>query len=241
MIDYSFTRKNTRVHRLDPRTKLFICGCGFIFVIIPLSLTASLMLVLGGLILSFLAGNLSNIRAMRYVMALIFIFSAAAWYISSGLSGLVYGINVGIRLSAAVIFGIFLLVTAPGEDILLALVRLHLPYRFCFALSTALRLFPTIIDTAYTVIEAQKMRGHDIRSGSILNRIKKHVPLIIPVLAISLRRTNLLAMALESRAFGASSSRTFLREIHFHKRDLWAALGTIAWSILLLVVNFLFV
>ncbi len=241
MIDYSFTRKNTWVHRLDPRTKLFICGCGFIFVITPLSLPSSLLLVLGGLILSFLARNFSNIWAMRYVMALIFIFSSAAWYISSGLSGLVYGINVGIRLSAAVIFGIFLLVTAPAEDILLALVRLHLPYRFCFALSTALRLFPTIIDIAYTVIEAQKMRGHDIRSGFILSRIKKHVPLIVPVLAISLRRTNLLAMALESRAFGASPSRSFLREIHFHKRDLWAALGTAAWLIMLLIVNFLLI
>jgi energy-coupling factor transport system permease protein len=70
-----------------------------------------------------------------------------------------------------------------------------------------------------TVAEAQRSRGLDTESGGPLARLRTYVPLLVPIFLHTLRNTDQLAKALESRGFGARRERTSLLTIGFHGRD----------------------
>ncbi len=94
------------------------------------------------------------------------------------------------------------------EEIAEGLVKFKVPYRGAFAFATAIRLVPMIVATSYTIIQAQKSRGLDLDSGNILQKTKKYLPLMIPTFISVIRSTNIFSMALESKGFGYSKSRT---------------------------------
>jgi energy-coupling factor transport system permease protein len=100
------------------------------------------------------------------------------------------------------------------------LVKLGLPYRFAFAISTALRLVPTIAATGSTIGQAQRSRGLDLESGNIIQRIRKNTPLLIPVFVSTIRSTNVFSMALESKGFGASPDRTYFLRLEMGRQDV---------------------
>ena len=76
--------------------------------------------------------------------------------------------------------------------------------------------------TSSTIIQAQKSRGLDLDSGSVLEKIRKHIPLVIPTLISVIRSTNVFSMALESRGFGYSPLRTNLLELRLNAGDFLA-------------------
>jgi energy-coupling factor transport system permease protein len=110
--------------------------------------------------------------------------------------------------------------TTRNEEIATGLVKLGLPYRFAFAISTALRLVPTIAATGSTIGQAQRSRGLDLESGNIIQRIRKNTPLLIPVFVSTIRSTNVFSMALESKGFGASPDRTYFLRLAMGRRDV---------------------
>ena len=59
------------------------------------------------------------------------------------------------------------------------------------------------------MVQAQRSRGLDVSTGGMLQRIRKYVPLVVPLIGHALRQTNLLAMALESKGFHPSIRRHF--------------------------------
>ena len=66
-----------------------------------------------------------------------------------------------------------------------------------------------------TIVQAQRSRGHDIDSGNIVARLRKFAPIIIPVFVSTIRSTQVFAMALESKGFGAERQRTYLQNPTF--------------------------
>jgi energy-coupling factor transport system permease protein len=137
---------------------------------------------------------------------------------------LLYGIGVALRIDATIVAGMIFLSTTRNEEIATGLVRMGLPYRFAFAVSTALRLVPTIAATGSTISQAQRSRGLDLESGNIFQRIRKNTPLLIPVFVSTIRSTNVFSMALESKGFGASAKRTYLLDLAMTRRD-WTVLA----------------
>ena len=118
-----------------------------------------------------------------------------------------------------IIAGMVFLSTTKIEEISQGLVKLGLPYRGAFAFSTAIRLVPLIVATSTTIAQAQKSRGLDLDAGSFLEKIRKHVPLVIPTLVSVIRSTNVFSMALESRGFGYAPRRTNLVELRMGRGD----------------------
>jgi energy-coupling factor transport system permease protein len=106
----------------------------------------------------------------------------------------------------------------------LGLVKLRLPYSVAFAFALALRWVPEIFTTAQRVKEAQEARGLEWEKGSALERLRRHLPLLVPIFLLTLRRSQTMAWALEARGFQMSPRRTFLREIRMGLRD-WLALA----------------
>ena len=84
------------------------------------------------------------------------------------------------------------------------MIRLGMPYRVGFAISTSIRLVPTITSSTMTISQAQRSRGLDLDSGNLIARFRKFLPLLVPVFISAIRTTNIFAMALESKGFGAA-------------------------------------
>jgi energy-coupling factor transport system permease protein len=125
--------------------------------------------------------------------------------------------------------GMILITTTRNEELVLGMIRLGLPYRVGFAISTSLRLVPTIASSTMTISQAQRSRGLDLDTGNVLDRIKKFLPLLVPVFLSTIRNTNIFAMALESKGFGAREDRTFYLKLEMRKVD---------WVILVFAVVF---
>lgn len=226
---FLYIDKDTFLHRLDPRTKLLIMFGSFtialLFTSLPILAALGVVIVLYGQ-----SGKvLSNLKRIRVILFMIALMSIVIWSLTKGgetkllgpitLEGLLYGITVGVKFIVMIIAGMIFLSSTKIEEIALGLVKLKVPYRGAFAFSTAIRLVPMIVGTSYTITQAQKSRGLDLDSGSIFQKIKKYVPLIIPTFISVIRGTNVFSMALESKGFGYDKDRTNLMEISFDGRD----------------------
>jgi energy-coupling factor transport system permease protein len=221
--------RDTWIHRLDPRTKMFLLlgmfALPFVFLN-PLYVLAVLALVL---LFGYLAESLVNLRRIWFILFMILLVTPIMWSIlGSGRTplflfvereALLYGLSAAQRIVITVIAGMIFLSTTRNEEVAIGLVRLGIPYRFAFAVSTALRLVPTIIATGLTIGQAQRSRGLDLESGNIFERIRKHLPLLVPVFVTTVRSTNVFSMALESKGFGALPGRTFYLRTAMSWRD----------------------
>jgi energy-coupling factor transport system permease protein len=164
----------------------------------------------------------------------VFLFSIVIWTLLPGVSRLTSsphhlitssspGLTTGLKLAAMIVCSVLFMATTRNEALTLGLLRLGLPYPAAFAFSTALRLVPSLVGAAVTIIQAQKTRGLDVEAGSPLARARKHVPLLVPIIASALRSTNTFAMALEARGFRARRDRTSLLSLRLTAAD-WAVI-----------------
>jgi energy-coupling factor transport system permease protein len=179
------------------------------------------------------AQALANFWRLRFILGLLFVFSALMWPffakgptpfwswgpLSASRESLFYGIAMGLRLSSFVMAGLLLLSTTRNEELAHGLIGLGIPYPVAFAFSTALRLIPTLAGAGATIIQAQVSRGLDLESGNIFRRMGKFIPQAIPLFIYAIRYTNLLAIALESRGFSPGAKRTFYYELRMTRAD----------------------
>ncbi len=223
--------RDTWIHRLDPRMKLLILLT--FFVILPYFhhplwvLPVSALVFLHGI----LAQSLINLRRIRHILAVLIVASLLLWnFFASGSShlfwifseeSLIYSLGRTLIMVGLIVEGLIFISTTRSEEITQGLIGLGLPYRVGFAISTALRMVPMIVANAYTIIQAQRSRGLDLEQGSLLERFRKFLPLLIPVFLSTIRNTHVWAMAIESRGFGARPKRTFYLEMKFKKADFF--------------------
>jgi energy-coupling factor transport system permease protein len=137
-----------------------------------------------------------------------------------------------------IISGLNLLSTTRNEELVLGMIKLGLPYRVGFALSTSLRMVPTIASSIYTISQAQRSRGLDLESGNVIERLRKYIPLLIPVFISTIRETNVFGMALEAKGFGARKDRTYYLKMEMGKWDYFILAFGMVVVILCLYLEF---
>lgn len=235
----------TWVHRLDGRTKI-LCLLGLFSLSLMFSDPAYLLgLCTGVLVLVRWAQSLHNLKKIWILLALLFVYSVMLWpffvegttplFTIGGLTvmreGVLHGMGMGLRLNAMLISGIVLLSTTAIEELSEASNRLGVPRPLGFSLSLAFRWVPTLLGSIGAVIQAQRSRGLDVHSQGMVGKIRRYPPLIVPLIGHTLRQTNLLAMALESKGFGAGQARRPLFVSKMHGSD-FAALAVVAVLVL---------
>ncbi len=199
---------NSFIHRLDPRTKITVFLLTFVAILLyedPLWMLPVAFLVMLQVIVS---GSVRNILRIRYVYIVLTISSLILWNLfSKGVTPLFWFLTKESFLFALartmlmllmISTGMILISTTRNEELVLGMIRMGMPYRVGFAISTALRLVPTIASSTLTISQAQRSRGLDLDSGNLLDRIKKFLPLLVPVFISTIRSTNIFGMALES-------------------------------------------
>jgi energy-coupling factor transport system permease protein len=221
--------KGTVFHSLHPIIKLLILFISFTLTMLFIS--PLYQLGVGVVIIAHLTASKSwaNIIKVKYILFMIALGTVLIWALfSQGQTTLIgpietesvmYGIGMTLRLQLMIIAGLIFLSTTKNEEISVAMLKLGVPYSFTLAVSTAIRLVPTIFGTGEVIIQAQRSRGLDLESGNVFSKVKKQIPLLIPIFLSTIRSNNQLAMALSSKGFGCGEKRTMYLNPRAHTAD----------------------
>jgi energy-coupling factor transport system permease protein len=127
--------------------------------------------------------------------------------------GVERGVYVAGRFLSVVLLSYLFVLTTEPNDLAYALMRTGLPYRYGFALITALRLVPTFEQEGQIVYNAQLARGvrYDVRSPRRFLTLARQF--VLPLLVSALGKVDGLAVSMEGRCFGKYPTRTFLRQV----------------------------
>jgi energy-coupling factor transport system permease protein len=157
------------------------------------------------------------------------ILQVGTWILTR--EGVVLGLGVGLRLSAILAGSMMYVTTTDPSDFAVSLVQnLGLPYRFAYGLLISYRFLPSLGSEAETLRMAHRVRGMG-RSRTVGDRLEEFRRLAIPLLAAAIRRSERTALAMDARAFGAFSDRTYLRSMRVRGSDVGFVLLCAAYAI----------
>ncbi|MCM1578886.1 MAG: energy-coupling factor transporter transmembrane protein EcfT, partial [Ruminococcus sp.] len=106
------------------------------------------------------------------------------------------------------------------EQMLKPLGKVKFPvHELAMMMTIALRFIPTLIEETDKIMSAQKARGADLDSGTVLQRAKALIPILIPLFVSSFRRAEELAVAMECRCYHGGEGRTKLKTLVSGGRD----------------------
>ena len=120
------------------------------------------------------------------------------------------GIRTGLKLFCFALPLVSMLTVTKLTDLSNALVEhLHIPYCYAFTIMTALRFIPIFSYEMKQITEAQAARGVQFDTKNPFKKLWLMMPLVIPLLVLSVRKADTSALAAEARGFylrNASSS-----------------------------------
>jgi energy-coupling factor transport system permease protein len=248
------------VHRLDPRSKLLFV---FAFIVIVFlannTITYALLLAftLGVILLSriklyFLINGLKPVIFLMVFTFLIHILFTreGAVVVDFGFlkiyeEGLKQGIFISIRFLVLVFMtSVLTLTTSPisitdgVETLLNPLKKVKLPvHELALMMSISLRFIPTLMDETDKIMKAQMARGSDLSAGSLKDRLKAVVPLLVPLFVSAFKRAEDLATAMEVRGYRGGEGRTRYRQLKWDMGDTLAMASLIVMLVLLVYLR----
>ncbi|MGN1016051.1 MAG: energy-coupling factor transporter transmembrane component T family protein [Faecousia sp.] len=233
------------IHRLDPRTKL-IGLMGYIVALFIAKSWISYAVMLVFLVAMIRISTIppkSVVKGMKpLVMILVFtgilnlFFTGGEtvllriWKLTITKEGLTRAIFMMGRI-LMLITGTFLMTftTSPIsltdglESLMGPLKKFHMPvHELSMMMCIALRFIPTLIEETDKIMCAQKARGADFETGSLLKRAKALVPILVPLFISAFRRADELATAMECRCYQGGEGRTKMKLLRYTRRDFGA-------------------
>lgn len=234
---------DTIVHRLDARTKLILV----VLYIVALFQSNGWVSYIAVLLATAACMALSQIKpatifkGLKPMLFIIALTAALNMFYTQGTpiipgwiitwEGIARSVKMILRI-VLLITGTFLLTytTSPialtdGLELLLnPLKKIKVPvHEMTMMMSMALRFIPTLIEETDKIMSAQKARGADFETGSLIQRAKALLPVLVPLFVSAFRRADELAIAMESRCYHGGEGRTSMKQPKMLRRD-WAAL-----------------
>lgn len=253
----------TRVHRLDPRTKLLMTFAYVALVFSARGVVGAAMAVV------YIAGisiearipfkmMLKGLKSLTILIVMTAIMNL--FFTRTGTPILELGVfvmtDIGIRTAVYFAFRLVFLVmgttmltlsTSPIaltdglESLMRPLEKVRFPaHELAMMMSIALRFIPTLMEETDKIMKAQASRGADFETGSLIKRAKALVPLLAPLFISAFRRAADLALAMESRCYQGGQGRTRLNELRFERDDALAGLIMLGMLAATLVERFVF-
>ena len=236
---------NSFIHRLDPRTKLIVLVVYIVALFLAVN-WVSYALMAGFLILCIKISTIpakSFIRGMKPLM-MILIFTGVLnlffttdgtvlvdfWIITITSGGLQRAVFMVVRI-LLLICGTFLLTytTSPIsltdglEALMNPLKKIKVPvHELSMMMCIALRFIPTLIEETDKIMSAQKARGADFESGTLMEKAKALIPILVPLFISAFRRADELATAMECRCYQGGEGRTKMKLLRYTQWDFKA-------------------
>lgn len=254
---------NSVLHRLDPRIKIvlailyIVCSflCKNILSFTLLAISSVLLIILGNIPLKIVLRGLRPVLIILIFTAVINVFWTSGdvllfeWnFIKIYLDGIYNAVFIVIRITALIIgTSMFMTYTTTPidltdsiEDLLSPLKKLHVPvHEFAMMMTIALRFIPTLVEETDKIMTAQKARGADFSSGSLISRAKALIPVLIPLFVSAFNRAADLATAMECRCYHGGDGRTRMKVRHVRFVDFVPLIMIIAFGTLLIALNIL--
>ena len=252
---------DSALHRLDPRMKVILTVlyivCSFLcknVLSLALRLVAAVVLLLMGKIP--LKVGLRGLRPVLLILAFTAILNIfwtkgeralVDWYfIEIYPEGLYAAAFIMVRISTLIIGTSMLLtytttpiaLTDALEDLLSPLKKLRVPvHEFAMMMTIALRFIPLLMEETDKIMTAQKARGADFSSGSLIQRAKALIPVLIPLFVSAFNRAGDLATAMECRCYHGGDGRTRMHVRHVRAVDFIPLVLVILLGTALILLN----
>ena len=249
------------IHKMDPRFKILV-ATAFIVATFLCKSAVSFAALLGiGLALIFIS-QIPFKTIVRSIAPLLFIIAFTVviniffgtgeqllvefWKIRIYAEGLWRALFMFLRIFVLIVAtSIFLTYTTTPMDLTDALESLMAPLKlihvpvhvFAMMMSITLRFIPTLTEETEKIMNAQKARGADFVSGSLMKRVKALIPILIPLFSSAINRATQLADAMECRCYHGGEGRTRLNVMKWHASDVIYMLISIAICIGLVLLN----
>ena len=245
----------SKIHRLDPRTKILLAILYIVAVFIannPASFVLLTVITVGiicisGISFKVLWKSIKPILIILLITASINVFMTVGsgapivdfWIIKIYREGIIRAFFMAYRV-IILILGTSILLTYTTtpialtdgiESLLSPLKKLNVPvHTFAMMMSIALRFIPTLIEETQKIMNAQKSRGADFTTGSIVQRAKALIPLLIPLFVSAFKRAEELATAMECRCYRGDNNRTKLVKLQFNVGDYVWLIGFVLFT-----------
>lgn len=242
---------NSFIHKLDPRVKLF----GTLIFIISLFLFGNFVsYCLATFFLSICIYTAKvpfryMMRGMKSIMLLLAftilldlfltpgVVLVKIWKLHITVQGVTLALHVTVRFVYLILASsLMTLTTTPLhltdalEKALGPLQKIKVPvHEIAMMMSIALRFIPILIEEADHIMKAQSARGMDFEHGTIIQRIKNFLPLLVPLFAGAIRRADDLAMAMDARCYRGGVGRTKMNPLKYKKADALAYIALLLY------------
>ncbi|AKG38965.1 MAG: energy-coupling factor transporter transmembrane component T family protein [Infirmifilum sp.] len=216
---FKFTRKNSVVDKLDPRTRFFVTLLLAALSLLTLEVKRQLLLLVLVFIISIIAKRFSLlIKGLKGVVPIAVLIFLLNW-ITELSQGFATPLAMTLRfLVLTSSFSLFFL-TTPPDDLALALEQMHVPRDYSLLVTMSFRFVPTLAQDVQLVLDALRSRGLEVEKGKLRDRVKNYVYLMVPLVVFEVRRSLMIAEALEARGFGARVKPSRMVTLKFAKRD----------------------
>jgi energy-coupling factor transport system permease protein len=238
------------LYRLDPRSKLLFV-VGLVAYLAFESSTERMLLVLGGLhVLCVLSrGTRARLfpfwRTLLPLLLTVVILGSLRWRaepallaigpLTFTLQSIWNAVGLAARIAGLGLALSLLLWTTEPSDMVAGLTRMRFPFVIGFSFVMALQYIAGFRRLFFQILEAQQSRGLTLPRANPIRAARTYIPVIVPLIISALRSADSLALALQSRGFGASIKRTSRRTLCMGAHDwlftiaTWLVLGGLFW------------
>ena len=253
---------NSIVHRLDPRTKLIMLVVYIVALFMATGWAgyAVLFVALVWVIKISTIPVKSIVKGMKpLVLILVFTGILNLFFTQEGKLLVDFWIikiySGGVSRAAMMVVRILMLITCTflltyttspialtdGLEALMGpLKKVGVPvHELSMMMCIALRFIPTLIEETDKIMCAQKARGADFENGSLIERAKALIPILVPLFISAFRRADELATAMECRCYQGGEGRTKMKLLRYHREDFVSfGIGALLVAAVVLLANF---
>lgn len=123
--------------------------------------------------------------------------------------GIRQGVSIALVMAELVMLSAILRKTTTPLEMTGAIVRMISPLRklgvdteeFGLLLSVSIQFIPVLQEESRMIIRAQNARGARVNTGSLMQRVRSVIPLVIPIIISAFRRGDELSQALLARGY----------------------------------------
>lgn len=230
------------LHRMNPVAKLgaafllaIVCFATSNFAVLAVVLALDIALAVSCKMVPQALGLAKAVSAFSLLLALIAllftpqgaVLAVLPWgYIGTG--SVTAALLIVVRLVACAVPLFLVFYVTKLTDIANALVKvLHVPYKYAFAFMSTVHFIPVFMNDMVGIMEAQTARGVEF-DGGFLKKVRLMIPLCVPLLVSSVRKTNSAAIAAEVRGFNLRTRESGYKEYPFAPSDVVALVLCVA-------------
>lgn len=245
---------NSFVHKLDPRTKIIATFIYITAIFFAASYEAYAALIAFGALVVAIARIpvIAVLRSLKPVWIIVLftmlihaftypgevtVFQWKMFHMTR--EGLEFGLKMAMRIMLLISFSSVLTFTTSPIVLTDGIERLLNPFKrvgvpaheLAMMMTIALRFIPTLLEETDRIMKAQTARGADFGEGTMLQRLKNMLPILVPLFISAFRRADELAIAMEARCYRGGEGRTRMHELTMKTRDYLALVLTLALAI----------